>query len=37
MCMGMMGRGPQGVPIPDEIHEMYSENLKNAWAIFDTW
>ena len=36
MCMGMFGP-PHGIPIPDEIHEQYSQELKKAWETFDKW
>lgn len=36
MCMGMFGP-PWGIPIPPEIHEQYSPELKAAWVTFDTW
>lgn len=28
---------PFGVPIPEEILDMYSDELKLAWKIFDCW
>ena len=26
-----------GIPIPEEVHELYSPELKNAWIVFDAW
>jgi hypothetical protein len=28
---------PYGIPIPHEIHEQYSDELKAAWETFNTW
>lgn len=28
---------PQGIPIPPEIHDQYSLELKAAWNIVDEW
>lgn len=38
MC-GCGGFYPQqvGIPIPDEVHEQYSDDLKSVWIKFDTW
>lgn len=36
MCYGSFGP-PFGVPIPPEVHELYSDELKEAWVTFDTW
>lgn len=36
----MCGNGmqpPYGIPIPAEIHEQYSPELKTAWETFDSW
>jgi len=35
MCCG--GGPPYGIPIPEEIHERYSDELKAAWTKFDSW
>lgn len=37
MCMGMRSGPPYGIPIPREIHELYSDELKQAWVTFDAW
>lgn len=40
MCMGYgsFGQGPPlGIPIPPEVHEQYSDELKDAWVKFDAW
>lgn len=36
MCMGYSGP-PFGIPIPPDIHEQYSDELKAAWETFDAW
>ncbi|RJR29471.1 hypothetical protein C4564_02425 [Candidatus Microgenomates bacterium] len=36
MRMGYSGP-PYGIPIPREIHEQYSVELKAAWKTFDAW
>lgn len=36
MCMGGY-QPPYGIPIPPEIHDQYSPELKQAWAVFDAW
>lgn len=35
MCFGMFV--PHGIPIPDDIHQQYPEDVKKAWALFDDW
>jgi len=38
MCMGYGSYGPPfGIPIPPEVHEQYSDELKDAWVKFDDW
>lgn len=37
MCMGMYSSPPWGIPIPEEVHEQYSSDLKAAWITFDAW
>lgn len=37
MCMGMGGPPPYGIPIPDEIHDQYPDEVKGAWREFDAW
>jgi hypothetical protein len=37
MCMGYHSSPPHGIPIPEEVHEQYSEKLKAAWITFHTW
>lgn len=37
MCFGAFAGPPFGVPIPDEIHDQYSPELKEAWRVFDEW
>lgn len=34
MCMRSY---PRGIPIPDEVHQQYSEELKACWRTFDDW
>ena len=36
MCMGFSGP-PYGVPIPPEVYDQYSPELKAAWESFDGW
>jgi hypothetical protein len=28
---------PYGVPITSDVHEQYTDELKNAWEKFDAW
>ncbi|HSV94870.1 MAG TPA: hypothetical protein VLH94_02795 [Spirochaetia bacterium] len=38
MCnCGGYGSLPYGVPINEETHEKYSNELKEAWEKFDNW
>lgn len=37
MCMMDFGMGPHGIPIPEEVHQEYSDELKGYWEIFDNW
>jgi hypothetical protein len=30
MCMGMLDGPPFGIPIPPEVHELYSPEVKEA-------
>ncbi|OGM57363.1 hypothetical protein A2955_05000 [Candidatus Woesebacteria bacterium RIFCSPLOWO2_01_FULL_37_19] len=33
-----MGYGPPyGIPIPEEVHDLYSPEVKEAWGKFDAW
>jgi hypothetical protein len=32
-CFGMQ----RGIPIEEKFHNLYSEELKAAWALFDNW
>ncbi len=36
-----MGMGfqslPVGIPIPDEVHDLFPDNVKEAWKVFDGW
>lgn len=34
MCMQPF---PRGIPIPDEVFQKYSEELKSHWKTFDDW
>lgn len=36
MCMGMFGP-PYGVPISEEVHQLFPPKVKKAWETFDTW
>lgn len=36
MCCGCCGM-QMGIPIEDETHNLYSAELKEAWAKFDAW
>jgi len=38
MCgCGGFGEPPFGIPISDEVHKQYSDELKKAWVAFDNW
>jgi hypothetical protein len=28
---------PCGIPIPDQVHNQYPKNVRDAWEKFDTW
>ena len=35
MCMA--SSPPHGIPIPEEVHQLYSDELKKAWHTFHEW
>lgn len=37
MCCGCFDGPPFGIPIPDEVQELYSDDLKKSWLTFDNW
>ncbi|KKS31290.1 MAG: hypothetical protein UU94_C0015G0013 [Candidatus Collierbacteria bacterium GW2011_GWB2_42_12] len=37
MCSGRGMYPPYGIPIPVEVHERYSEEVKLAWLTFHSW
>jgi hypothetical protein len=36
-CCGSFGGPPYGIPIEEETHNLYSDELKAAWFLFDDW
>jgi len=36
MCMGT-GVPPYGIPITDDIHQMYPPEIQKAWRTFHNW
>lgn len=37
MCHGMSYGPPYGIPIPPDVHDRYSDELKKAWVTFHAW
>ena len=38
MCTGMsLRRPPHGIPIPEDVHAQYPDNVKAAWDKFNVW
>jgi len=33
----VFGPPPHGIPIPMEVHELFPEEVKEAWAKFHAW